>query len=133
MEETFRLLIIDDEVDFLDMLAKRLKKRGLSVDTAASGETAFRILALNQTDVVVLDVNMPEMDGFEVLKRIKEQWPLLEVIMLTAHASVDAGIEGIRLGAVDYCLKPVDFEDLLEKTRLAFRNVRRQRLAAGGL
>jgi DNA-binding response OmpR family regulator len=85
------------------------------------GDDALRHLAGNPTDVVVLDVKMPGMDGIETLREIKARQPLVEVIMLTGHASVEAAIDGMELGAFDYLMKPVEFEELLYKIQDADR------------
>ncbi len=69
--------------------------------------------------MVILDVRMPGMDGLEVLRQIRAKRPMTEVIMLTGHASLDAGMQGMSLGAYDYVLKPADFDDLLDKVRRA--------------
>ena len=116
-----RVLLVDDEVDFVQTVAKRLKRNKLSVQAAHSGDDALRHLAGNPTDVVVLDVKMPGMDGIEVLRRIKARQPLVEVIMLTGHASVDAAIDGMESGAFDYLMKPVEFDELLYKIQDAHR------------
>ena len=110
-----RVLLVDDEVDFVRAVAKRLKRNKLCVEGVHSGADALRHLADNPTDVVVLDVKMPGMDGIEALRRIKAQQPLVEVIMLTGHASVEAAIGGMELGAFDYLMKPVEFDELLYK------------------
>jgi len=109
------LLLVDDEEAILDTLRKRLTRRGYGVLTANSGALALDILAENPVDVVVLDVKMPGMDGIEVLALIKKRHPLVEVIMLTGHANVEAAMRGMELGAFDYLMKPADFEDLLYK------------------
>jgi DNA-binding NtrC family response regulator len=116
-----RVLLVDDEVDFVQTVSKRLKRHELSVEAAHSGEDALRHLDDNPTDVVVLDMKMPGMDGIEVLRRIKARQPLVEVIMLTGHASVEAAIGGIELGAFDYLMKPVEFDELLYKIQDAHR------------
>ena len=116
-----RVLLVDDEVDFVRTVAKRLKRHELSVEAAHNGEDALRHLADNPTDVVVLDMKMPGMDGIEVLRRIKERETLVEVIMLTGHASVGAAIEGMELGAFDYLMKPVEFDELLYKIQDAHK------------
>jgi len=116
-----RVLLVDDEVDFVRTVAKRLTRNDLSVQAAHSGEDALRHLADNPTDVVVLDVKMPGMDGIEALRRIKAQQPLVEVIMLTGHASVEAAIGGMELGAFDYLMKPVEFDELLYKIQDAHK------------
>ena len=116
-----RVLLVDDEVEFVQTVAKRLKRHKLSVQSVHSGDDALRHLADNPTDVVVLDVKMPGMDGIEALRKIKARQPLVEVIMLTGHASVEAAIGGMELGAFDYLMKPVEFDELLYKIQDAHR------------
>jgi two-component system, OmpR family, response regulator len=115
----FRVLAVDDEADFIETLVKRFTYRGIPVAAAASGPEALAALAAGPYDVVILDMRMPGMDGIAVLREIKKRHPLVEVIMLTGHASVEAGMQGMSLGAYDYVLKPVDFGELLEKARKA--------------
>ena len=116
-----RVLLVDDEVEFVQTVTKRLGRHELSVQAVHSGDDALCHLDGNPTDVVVLDVKMPGMDGIEALRRIKAQQPLVEVIMLTGHASVEAAIDGMELGAFDYLMKPVEFEELLYKIQDAHR------------
>jgi DNA-binding NtrC family response regulator len=116
-----RVLLVDDEEDFRKTLANRLGKRKFEVSEAPGGMEALDSLARQAFDVVVLDVRMPGMDGLEVLKRVKESHPLTEVIMLTGHASVESGIEGMRLGAFDYLMKPCDINDLTVKIQDAYQ------------
>lgn len=116
----FKVLVVDDEADFLKTLVNRLSKRNLKVSGAASGEEALGLLDKEPFDVVILDVKMPGMDGVDVLQEMKRKWPLLEVIMLTGHASVESGIEGMKRGAFDYIMKPTDIDDLMDKMRKAF-------------
>lgn len=134
--EEFSVLLVDDEEDFLRTIIKRLAKRGLRAQGASRGDQALAMLAEEPRDVVVLDVKMPGMDGLEVLKLIKKQWPTTEVIMLTGHASIDAAMEGMGCGAFDYLMKPADLEDLLYKLEDAYRkktlNDRRQPQSASG-
>lgn len=116
-----RLLIVDDEERFLATTRILLEKRGVtSLYTAMNGVDALRILQEERIDVVVLDVKMPGMDGVEVLRRIKQERPLVEVIMLTGHASVESAVEGLKLGAFDYVMKPIDIPDLLAKIEEAY-------------
>jgi|UniRef100_A0A7C3ZB05 DNA-binding NtrC family response regulator len=122
--DKFRILIVDDEDDFRETIIKRLRARKLEVEGAASGPQALEMLDNQDYDVVVLDVKMPGMDGIETLRQIKLKKPLVEVIMLTGHASVEAGIQGMQLGAFDYVMKPVALDDLMDKLRQA--NERRQ-------
>jgi DNA-binding NtrC family response regulator len=110
-----KTLLVDDEIEFLETLLKRLSKRDLGVAGAASGDKALSFLENNDVDVVVLDVKMPGMDGIQTLREIKKRSPLVEVIMLTGHASMEVAIEGMELGAFDYLMKPVNIDDLLYK------------------
>jgi DNA-binding NtrC family response regulator len=122
-----KVLLVDDEVAFTDTLSKRLNKRGLNVMTAASGSEALGILQSDSSiDVVILDVKMPAMDGIEALKEIKRIKPLVEVIMLTGHATVDSAIDGMKLGALDYLMKPCDTEVLMGKVQEAKSKKTRQ-------
>lgn len=118
--EKFRVLVVDDEVDFLETIVKRLQDRELEVTGVESGEAALELMDGQDFDVVVLDVRMPGMDGIEALKEMKKKKPLTEVIMLTGHASVESGIQGMQLGAFDYVMKPVPLDELLDKMRQAF-------------
>ena len=112
------VLVVDDEVQFVETLVKRLVKRGVKVKSAHSGQEALDALAgsgATRTDVVILDVKMPGMDGLETLAAIKEEHPLVEVIMLTGHATVESAIEGMKHGAYDYLMKPCDIDLLMAK------------------
>jgi DNA-binding NtrC family response regulator len=120
----FHVLVVDDEQEFRDITLKRLEKRGLKVKGAESGEKALEILEHSRTDVVLLDVKMPGMDGIETLRQIRILRPLVEVVLLTGHASVDSGIEGMKLGAFDYLMKPIELEPLLEKLADAYERKR---------
>ncbi len=111
-----RLLLVDDEERFLNTTRILLEKRGVeNTQAVTNGADALRILQKERIDVVVLDVKMPGMDGVEVLRRIKQEHPLVEVIMLTGHASVESAVDGLKLGAFDYVMKPIDVQDLLAK------------------
>jgi DNA-binding NtrC family response regulator len=112
-----RVLVVDDEVDFLETIVKRLRDRKFIAYGAKNGQEALEYLQVNEVDTVILDVKMPGMDGLEVLKKIKLRWPLVEVIMLTGHASVESGIQGMQIGAFDYVMKPARLDDLLQKIR----------------
>jgi two-component system OmpR family response regulator len=120
MAEEFRVLIVDDEEDFVVTLEKRLRKRNLEVGTALDGAQALKLIKEKDFDVVVLDVKMPGMDGLEILGQIKQMKPLIEVIMLTGHASIESGIEGMKLGAFDYLMKPINIDELMAKMRSAY-------------
>jgi DNA-binding response OmpR family regulator len=118
--EKFKLMVVDDEVDFLETIVKRLQARGIEVIGVESGYQALEVLDQCRPDVIILDVKMPGMDGIETLREIKKKKPLTEVIMLTGHASVESGIQGMQLGAFDYVMKPIALDELLEKVRQAY-------------
>lgn len=121
------IMLVDDEKPFVDTMAKRLAKRELSVISAYSGGEALEQLTRNgHLDVVILDVMMPGLDGIETLGKIKKASPLVEVIMLTGHATVGTAIEGMKLGAFDYLMKPCDIEHLIAQVREAVQKKRRQ-------
>jgi DNA-binding NtrC family response regulator len=119
------VLLVDDEIPFVETMTKRLSKRDLNIISAFSGEEALEALNKNRnTDVIILDVKMPGMDGIETLGRIRKQFPLMEVIMLTGHATVETAIEGMKLGAFDYLMKPCEIEQLMTKVKEAARKKR---------
>ena len=110
------ILLVDDEVPFVEALTKRLTRRDLKVTAAHDGTQALEALTKDSMlEVVVLDVKMPGMDGIQALREIKARHPLVEVIMLTGHATVESAIEGMKLGAFDYLMKPCDIDDLVSK------------------
>lgn len=112
---SIHVLVVDDEEDFREALGARLRMRRLEVRTAESGEAALRVLRESPVDVVVLDVRMPGMSGLAATQAIKHSHPLVEIILLTGHASLDASREGMTLGAFDYLLKPIKIDDLIYK------------------
>jgi len=114
-----KLLLVDDEKIMLKYLSKFLIKRGFDITTAMNGEDALEQIKNQDFMTVLLDVLMPGMDGIETLKEIKRIKPMTEVIMLTGHASVQVGIEGMKLGAFDYLMKPFDRDELVVKLRMA--------------
>lgn len=109
------ILLVDDETEFLHTLAERLQIRGFEVGTATDGEEALNRVSEHLPDLVILDAMMPGMSGLEVLQRLKEDQPDLPVILLTGRGSTADGIEGMRLGAFDYLMKPVDIDELIKK------------------
>lgn len=119
--EGFTVLIVDDEIEFMETLVKRLRKRKIAVDGVNSGEAALEQLKAAPADIVVLDVRMPGMSGLDALREIKRNYPLVEVIMLTGHASVEVAIEGMDIGAFDYLMKPIDIDELLYKIQDAYK------------
>ncbi|MDJ0783806.1 MAG: response regulator [Desulfosarcinaceae bacterium] len=116
-----RVLLIDDELGYVNVLSNRLSKRGFIVGKASSGSEAFQALRQQDFDVALLDLKMVDMDGLEVLKVLKKMAPEMVVIMLTGHGSAEAAHEGIRLGAYDYLTKPCELKGLIEKIRDAYR------------
>jgi len=115
-----KLLLVDDEERFLVTVAKLLGRKGYEPLTAQGGREALDILGRESVDVVILDVKMPGMDGLETLSEIKNRFPLVQVIMLTGHGTIDSAIEGMEKGAYDYIIKPYDLDKLLEEAKAAF-------------
>jgi len=111
----WKILLVDDEEDFVSTLAERLRLRGVEAEVAYNGEGALQHIAVNPPEAVVLDVMMPGMSGLEVLRRIKTDYPSIAVILLTGIGSTREGVEGMRLGAFDYLMKPLQIEALIEK------------------
>jgi DNA-binding NtrC family response regulator len=110
-----RILLVDDEESFVEMLAKRLRTRGLCVETAGSGEQAIERAKQQPFDVVVLDLAMPGIDGIETLKQLQEIDPDIQAILLTGHGSIEKAVEATKQGAVDFLQKPASLPDLLEQ------------------
>ena len=122
---TIRLLLVDDEDHFRQTIAKRLAKRGLASEQAANGDECLSILDKKPMDVVVLDVKMPGMTGIEVLRNITAKYPKTEVILLTGQATASEGVEGIKSGAFDYLMKPIELEHLFNKILQAYEKILR--------
>ncbi len=114
-----KVLIVDDEKDFVEMFSLRLETQGEKVSTAYSGKEALEVLSHVSIDVVILDIRMPGMDGIDTLKQIKTLYPIVEVILLTGHGSTQTAVEGMKLGAFDYLMKPADFEEIKLKLESA--------------
>jgi len=115
-----KILLVDDEREFVALLNQRLTKRNYSVTFVHSGKDALAHLEKTKDiEVVILDVKMPGLDGIETLKLIRKKWPLVEVIMLTGHSTLDSAINVIKLGAYDYLLKPIKMEQLVSKIEKA--------------
>ena len=112
-------MLVDDEEDFVEMLSLRLKEIGENVVAAHSGSECLKTLEKTEIDVIILDVKMPGMDGIETLQEIKKRNPLVEVIMLTGHGTIEAAVEGMKLGAYDFLLKPEEFDELTDKLNRA--------------
>ncbi|MEW6073068.1 MAG: response regulator [Planctomycetota bacterium] len=123
---TDRLLLVDDDVEFVETMAERMRIRGLQVDVALDGPSALKRVAEKDYDVMVLDVAMPGMSGVEVLRRLRQSQPSLQIILLTGCATVPIAVEVVKLGAFDILEKPADVDALLQRIREA----RLRRLAA---
>jgi DNA-binding NtrC family response regulator len=117
----FRVLFVDDEADFRETILKRMQKRKVAAFGVRSGEEALAWLQQQTADIMVLDVRMPGMDGIQTLRAVKSVHPLMEVIMLTGHASLEIAKEGMQLGAFDYLMKPIDLDELLYKLEDAYQ------------
>ncbi len=114
------VLLADDEREFVDALAERLEMRGLTAKIVTSGEEVLRVLEEHRVDVAVIDVKMPGMGGIAALKALHETYPHIAVIMLSGHADINTAVSAMDLGAFDYLVKPVQFEELLFRIQDAF-------------
>ena len=122
-----KLLLVDDEKDFIESLAERLHLRDFDVRTALNGDDAIKLVSENEFDVIILDVKMPGKSGIETLKEIKNINQLSQVIMLTGHATVESAIQGMKLGAYDYIMKPTVTEDLINLINKTYKIVEEHR------
>ena len=118
--DQLKVLLVDDEEEFVTTLAERLQIRDILTFVATDGEQAFQVMETDRPPVVVLDVMMPGLSGLDVLKRLRRDHPDTQIILLTGHGSTRDGIKGMRLGAFDYIMKPVQIEDLIQKMNEAF-------------
>ena len=116
-----RVLIVDDEEEFAQALAERLMLREYDVTTSFDGSDAIEKATQYNFDVIILDVRMPGVNGVDVLKEIKAVKPLTEIIMLTGHATVESAIEGMKVGAYDYLMKPCETDELIGKIQDAYQ------------
>jgi len=119
-----QILLVDDEKTMVKYLSKQLIKKGFDISVAYNGLDALEQVKAADFDVVLLDVLMPGMNGIDTLKEIKKIKPRTEVIMLTGHASVEVGIEGMKAGAFNYIMKPFDPNELVAEINLAFEQRR---------
>lgn len=114
-----KVLLIDDEQDFLDVMSERMKNRDIDVTTASSAKDALDMAASGGFDAIILDLQMPEMDGMVALEKLKAINPDLQIILLTGHATVEKGVQAMKLGATDVLEKPADIQVLTEKIKKA--------------
>jgi DNA-binding response OmpR family regulator len=120
MQKGTKVLLVDDEVEFVRTLAERLQIRGIQALVAVDGAEALQVVEEQKPPIVVLDVMMPGMGGIDVLQRLKENHPDIQVILLTGHGSTKEGVRGMHLGAFDYLMKPVHIEELIKKMDEAY-------------
>ncbi len=111
---TEKVLLVDDEEEFVETLAERMRSRGMEVATSNTGGDALDLIDKEPYDVVVLDLQMPGMDGLEALARIKKRQPKIQVVLLTGHATVEKGVEAMKRGALEVLEKPIDLTTLSE-------------------
>jgi DNA-binding NtrC family response regulator len=114
-----KVLLVDDEKDFLETMSERMQARDMNVTTTTSPKEALQKVQEESYDAIILDLMMPEMDGLETLKELKKKNPDIQVILLTGHATVQKGVEAMKLGAVDLLEKPADIKVLTEKIKKA--------------
>ena len=113
MADKSRVLVVDDEDALRTVLGNELSGEGYEVDTASDGDEAISMIQNKKFDLLLLDIKMPKVDGFEVLKFVKKNFPPVKVIMLTGFADLKNAIESKKLGAEDFVSKPYDLVDLL--------------------
>jgi DNA-binding response OmpR family regulator len=114
-----RVLLVDDEKEFTDVLAQRMETRGVSVDVAANGAEALEMVKSTKYDAVIVDLMMPGIDGVETCRRMLDDNPDLQIIMLSGQASFEKGIEAMKSGAIDFLEKPADIQQIMERIRVA--------------
>jgi DNA-binding response OmpR family regulator len=127
MNPTGHILIIDDEAALRQTLARVLQRAGFEVTTAASGEEGLASLAAAHVDLVYMDIRMPSMSGLEALKRIHGEHPSLPVVLFTAQPDLNSAVEALRYGAVDYLLKPLKPQMLIERTKTILAKQEKER------
>jgi len=123
-----RLLVVDDALDIATLLKLAFQMDGYAVDTALSGEHALELATVNEYDILILDLNLPDLDGIDVCRRLRSEQPRLLIILLTARTDKAAIITGLDAGADDYLTKPFDYEELVARVRALLRRDMRVRL-----
>jgi len=114
---TERVLLVDDEEEFLEIMSERMRARDIEVTTSTSAREALDMIARDSFDAVIMDFMMPEMNGIEALKVIKEKNPEMQIILLTGHATVEKTVEAMKAGAMDLIEKPADLDALAQKIK----------------
>jgi DNA-binding response OmpR family regulator len=128
-----KILIVDDEEDILHFLELVLREKGYEVVTAPGGHEALTRVQIERPDLVLLDIMMPEMDGWEVLKllRVDEETAAIPVAMLSARTEARDRVQGLQEGAIDYICKPFSLQELLSKIEAIFTQLQEEGKAAG--
>jgi DNA-binding response OmpR family regulator len=116
-----RILIVEDEKDLTDALSRGLRRQGYATDTAYDGEEALNLAEVNEYDLILLDLNLPKIDGMEVCRRIRSSGSSVGILMLTARSGLDDRVSGLDEGADDYLVKPFHFPELLARVRAVLR------------
>lgn len=131
MRQPATILVVDDERAVRMMLEAALRVQGYKIEAAPSGSAARELLAAGEFDLVLLDLQLGDSDGIEILREIKHDWPATEVILLTAHGSINSAISALRHGAFDYLLKPAQVNDIRDRVERALeqrQNTRQRNL-----
>ena len=118
--DKMKIMLVDDEERYLSTTSRLLERKGYNAVTAASGTEALAKLKSSSIHVIILDMKMPGIDGMEILKNIKQDFPLAEVIILTGHGTMESAVDGLKAGASDYMVKPVYIDNLIRKAEEAF-------------
>jgi DNA-binding NtrC family response regulator len=126
MKNKIKVLVVDDEVEFASTLAERLELRGFQAKSANCGEDAIACVISSPPHVVVLDIEIPDINGYQIFETIKETNPKIEVILMTGYGSIKPGIDGMIQGAFDFLMKPVSMTTLLEKIQQAWQKTQEQ-------
>ncbi len=116
-----RILLVEDETQLLNAYVKGLRQDGYAIDTADNGEDAVELCSINTYDLIVLDINLPKLNGIEVLKQVRILNESVKIIIVSANRSIEQRIEGLDLGANDYLTKPFDFQELKARIRALLR------------
>lgn len=116
-----RILVVEDEIDLLEAIAEGLRIDGYAVDVSEDGEEGLELSTANDYDLIILDLNLPNMDGLDILKNIRRNDKLTKILILTARSSIEERVKGLDLGANDYLVKPFHFDELEARIRCLLR------------
>ncbi|MCB0265284.1 MAG: response regulator, partial [Calditrichaeota bacterium] len=123
-ESQIRLLLVDDEAIILTLFKSALQAWGYTVDIAEDGKKALQLCNENNYHIMITDLNMPNMDGMALLKRVKSRWPMMEVIVVTGYGTIETAIEAMKMGASDFILKPVNFEQVQFTIKKCYQKIK---------